>query len=84
MNDVEALIRIRVQRPRWGQVPDTDAIKPGPVQLPLVAPLSERSSPEATQSDSEQRKALQVPRNGMVVVGANIATLIELVVSRPT
>ena len=57
-----------MQRLRWGQVPDTDAIKPGPIQLPRVSPLSEHSSPEATQSDSEQRKALQVPWNGMVVV----------------
>ncbi len=71
MSDVEALIRIRVQSPRRGQVTDADAIEPFPVKLPPIATLAQLVSPDAAKPRSKQRKTVQVSRDGVVVVVAS-------------
>jgi hypothetical protein len=56
MIDVEALIRIGVQSPRWVQVTETNTSEPLPVELSLVATFPQLVSPDAAEPCSKQRK----------------------------
>ncbi len=71
MSDVEALIRVGMKSPRWGQVTVADASELRPCDLPLVAALPQLMTPDAAEPRAKQRKAGEVPGNGVVVVVAS-------------
>lgn len=70
MGDVEALIGVRMQGPRLGQVAEADTRKPGPIHLPFVSTPPQRLPPMATEPVAKESKIVEVARHGMVVVEA--------------
>jgi hypothetical protein len=71
MGDVEALIRIRMKRPRFGEVGMANTRKPSPVHPPVFSTPPQLLPPAAAQPVTKEPESVEVSRYGMVVVEAH-------------